>query len=372
MDLNQLDKIKCPICGVFLKSLNSHIVHIHKMTLTQFKELYPNYPIHVDSRKKLKLECQYCGKKFSLKNGLQLHIKKLHPQHYCKLTGEGSDGHLQCKICGKKTDVLYNHISLKHNISWQQYCQEYGQSAKAFFTQKHIKSLSQNKKIFYQSDRGYQLKLKQRQMYSGQNNPAKRRQARSKISAAAAKRIARGDIKYNRMGINIHFEMDGQLYNVRSFQQFKTVYTLIKNNVQFEYQKRIVNYQDQNGIVRHYILDFTINGDPVQLKCDTKKVDYLSIFKYKTVSDILAKLGEQFSVLSYQQICDRYGLIKPLSSQFYDTLKYLLKDNKCSITYVCRQNSKSRILSRIDQNYENNQNIKIIRVVKQESKDEIV
>ncbi len=57
------------------------------------------------------------------------------------------------------------------------------------FTDEHKKSLSVNKKRFYQSERGLELKDEQSEMYSGNKNPACRPSVRKKISDAAIKRI---------------------------------------------------------------------------------------------------------------------------------------------------------------------------------------
>ena len=352
--------IQCPICGKKMKSLSSHIPFVHLMSLDDFKKKYPKSKIQLHCREKGCFECPYCSRAFEYKNCVQVHIKRTHPEFFKSQTIK-KFGHIECCVCGKKTDTIYNHVLLKHHISWEDYCKKYNQdfNYRSYFSDEHLKNLSVNKKKFYASDRGLKQRKIQSKQYSGQNNPAKRIDVRSKISLSAANRSISDEIGFNRYGMSIWFEIGNKKYKARSFEQFKVIYTLEKNNIKFGYEKNIVNYKRADGSIHRYILDFMIGGYFVELKCDKNKVDYYKIQKYKKVNEILHSIGKELMVADYGDICQKFSLKRPLDCQFYEALKKLLDSDKAIIYYVCGKNRSSRILQKVDKNYKNHRNIKL-------------
>lgn len=352
--------IECPICHKKMKSIASHIPFIHLMSIKEFKMKYPDSKIQLNCRKKGHFVCNHCNKEFEYKNCLQAHIKKSHPEYFVKETIK-KEGHIECAICCKKTDTIYNHVLLKHRCSWESYCEKYGKdlNTRSYFSDEHLKNLSKNKKMFYSSERGIEQRKKQSELYSGEKNPAKRMDVRSKISLSAANRSMSDEISFNRNGISIYFELNNKKYNVRSFEEFKTIYTLVKNNIPFVYEKTIVNYYKEDGSIHRYILDFMINGLFVELKCDKNKIDYYHVDKYERVNKILNSMGKKLIVADYNDICKMFSMNKPLNCEFYTALKSMLDNDKAVVYYVCGKHRSSRILKKVDENYKNHRNIKL-------------
>ena len=189
------DYLECPICGKKLKSLYNHLVYSHNYTKEKIKEEFKdkNIPLHLDTRKRGNHKCDVCGKGFSLFNALQAHKRTFHPSEYEKsvVIDKSNDcDKLECSICGKRTVNLFCHVKSAHNVEWDDYIEKYNyKGPKVFFTDKHKESLSKNKKIFYRSDRGMELRDEQSEMYRGDKNPACDLGVRKKISDSAIKRV---------------------------------------------------------------------------------------------------------------------------------------------------------------------------------------
>lgn len=356
--------IECPICNKKLKSLTSHIPFIHRISIEDFKKSYPEVKrLQLNLRKKGEYICDYCGKQFDYKNCLQIHIKHFHKDNFVKLD-KYKPGHRKfiCEVCNKKTNQLYNHVLLKHQINWDDYCDKYhwDGSIKSYFSEDHINTLSVNKKFFYSTERGLQLREEQSVLYSGDGNPAKNTEVRAKISLSAAKRCQNGEATYSRYGIHISFEIDGRRLYSRSFEEFKTILLFLKNKVDFEYEKVVVKYKDENNVIRNYVLDFLIDKKyMVEMKCDNKRVNYFEIHKYKQIRDILSRVGKEFIILNNDEICERFGLTPLDRDEAIVVLKNLLDTDKAKVFYIKGRNRKSRILEKVDSNYKSHRNIMI-------------
>lgn len=361
MNCNEL--IECPICHQKMKSLISHIPHVHSMSISNFRKKFPEVGrLQLHLRKITNEECEYCGRHFEYHNCLQAHIKHEHPDHYVSEITK-KEGHLICKICGKDVNQLFNHVRLKHRITWKQYCLDnnWDMNRRSYFSEEHIRHLSENKKKFYcDTERGEELRKKQSIMYSGSGNPAKKPEVRNKISLSASKRCSSGVdcIKYNQYGMHIVFTYRSKKYHCRSFEEFKTMTFFLKNDIAFEYEHKIVKYIDDNGKIRNYVLDFFVdNKYMIELKCDNEKVDYFKQTKYRQVRNNLSKIGLELRILNYRQVCSLFNNAHIDKDEPFKFLRKLLDEDSAKVYYVKGKHRKSRILRKVDENYENNKNI---------------
>ena len=364
MNNNELKLIECPICHKKMKSLASHLPFIHNISCEEFKKIYPDFGrIQLDVRKKHSFKCEYCDRAFEYKNALQSHIKRVHPDFFKKEVIIKAEGKFECKICGKKTNALYNHVLQSHQMCWEEYCIQYNwdKNKRSFFTSEHYKNLSINKKEFYASEKGMIEKERLRKKYAGKNNPATRPEVRAKISAAASKRIENDEniFNYQNLGLKIIFYLGDVKYLTKSFLEFKTLYTLYKNGINFKYENIRIKYKNEDNIIVPYLLDLWINGYYIELKTNIERINYFKIHKYKEVNNILHKINRELLIMDYDGVCKKFNLIKPFNSEFYEFLKNELDNDRCKISYVCGKGRKSKILKNIDENYMNHRNIKI-------------
>ena len=245
----EYNMIECPICKKQFKSLNKHVEWQHNISIADFKKKYNITKMQENCRKAdYNLTCPYCNEKFKLNNALSIHIKFNHKEEWKHIQEEkqktkAETNHLKCAICGFETNLLYYHINCSHkDITWEDYCKKFNNdiNIKSYFTEEHKKMLSVNKKKFYDSDRGLKERERLSKKFSGENNPACNPEVRKKISDAATKKMI--DIDYDiftkcSYGIKFKFVYNGNTYYTRSFEEFKVLYTLLKNNISFEYEK---------------------------------------------------------------------------------------------------------------------------------------
>jgi hypothetical protein len=345
------------------------------MSIEDFKKQYNVTTMQENCRKSdYNLTCPYCNKQFKLHNTLSIHIKFNHKEEWEKIKqdkenkkNKQKESHqLECKLCGIKTNLLYYHINCSHrDITWDNYCEQFNhdKNLKSFFTDEHKKMLSINKKQFYDSDRGLKERERLSKKYSGKNNPACLPEVRKKISDAALKKMIdspNNNFVLNSYGIKFNFKYNGQTYYTRSFEEFKVIYTLLKNNIKFEYEKIFLKYK-LNETMHTYILDLKINDMYIEIKSDTTKCNYYDLPKYKSIEAMLNSINKHLYILTYKEICEKLK-IKPIQNIYlYQDIKMMLDKDECFISkYISSKKQKnSRILMAIDKDYKNNKNIKI-------------
>lgn len=357
----ELNILYCPICNKKILSLKNHLLYKHNIILKEFKKENKYYAYHLDIRKRKEIKCEYCRMIFNLKNIYQKH---LYDKHNIKKEKIIHNRKLKCKICGKKINLLFQHIFETHNINWKDYCKKYNYvGPKAYFSEKHKKSLSKNKKIFYnETNKGKELKKEQSIKWI-KNNPSKDPNVAKKISDAAIKKIINNEIKgfsNASYGITIKFNYNNKNFTVRSFEEFKVIYLLLKNNIKFKYEKIIINYKLNNRF-RKYLLDLKINEKYFEIKGNSEK-KILKIEqeeKFKKIISYCNFNNIYFKIVNYNIFCKEINIKKENDEFFYKELRCLLDNNKAECIYTLNENQKSRILKKIDVNYKNNPNIKI-------------
>jgi len=370
--------IECPICKKEFKSLNNHIIWKHNMTVNEFKTKYNITKLQEDCRDtSIIYNCPYCDKSYKYNNQLAIHIKFKHPNYWKEIQlnkeldkqQNYNSYRFTCNLCKVKTNQIYFHIcsSHKHDITWEEYCNKFKHNInnKAYFSDKHLKNLSINKTKFYASEKGLQERKRLSIKYSGINNPATRPEVRKKISDAAVKRTldinSPNTFMENSYGLKFKFSFNNNEYRARSFEEFKVIYTLLKNNIKFEYEKVHLKYK-LNNILHTYILDLKINDMYIEIKSNTTKYNYYDMDKYKSIETMLSTINKHLYILTYNNICKMLNINKLTNSEIYKDIKYMLDNNLCFISKYTsnKKHIKSRILQAIDKNYLQHKNIKYI------------
>lgn len=98
-------KVECQICHEYHKTLHIHLKCKHGITINQYKEMFPGYPIN-NSPNNEKSNCPYCdfvGTKLQIK----LHITNDH----------NIDGKIECPICHKYYKSLITHLFYEHDLT---------------------------------------------------------------------------------------------------------------------------------------------------------------------------------------------------------------------------------------------------------------
>lgn len=328
--LNQ-SKIICPICNQQFYSLNKHILYKHNLSIIQFKQKYPNYKLQCDKRKKKIIKCQFCQSEFKYNNCYMLHLKKQHQIQYLKIKQKELQNkkqkYFQCKICGFKTNQIFQHIFQSHLETWEQYCLKYNHNIleKTYFSLEHRKKLS---------------------MANIKNG----------IS--------------NKPNKSYYFNINNDKYPkiIRSYEQFKIISTLINQNIQFEYQNNKILWFDNNGFEHNYIVDLKINNLFFQIKgCSNKKIkNFYSQEKYIKVNQILNKINKKLQIINFNMFLQKFQLNKEIYNEnfFIDLIKKLLNDNQITIKYFVINNNSPRLFKKLDLNYINNKNLIILGNIK--------
>lgn len=348
----------CPYCNKKFNSLYRHITLTHNIDISKFKEDYPNSPLQIYIRKnEFHSICEQCGKEFDRKNLYILHLKTCDYKKYLVLKETRTNGY-ECQICHNLFIDLKQHLKIKHNLDFKDYCEIYNWDIEKskFITNEYRKKLSESKKHFYnETKRGKELKKTQSDNMSGNKNMACRNEIRSKISLSAIKRINENLFFINSYGIRVKYDK----YSVRSFEEFKVLYLLLKNNVDFEYENFSIKYL-LDGKTKNYLVDFTINGNYYEIKSTLKYIDFK---KYNSIKEEFKIKNLNFEIVTYDILKEKLNLIEDYN--IFDECKKLLNEDKIKFDCVTYYD-KSKILSKICDNYKNNKNIKITQISKKD------
>ena len=171
-ELENDDYVKCSICGKCMRHLANHITKMHSMTLEDYKLKYPNSPIgsksFIESRinankTKFKGEKKKYNKRFVYlmpdgsyaskadKYKRAWNVNEIKEEHIIDATTidyvpayaedivngiEGED-YVVCAICGEKKGALTQHLRKVHNMTKEEYIENYN---KPIYSEKNKKS----------------------------------------------------------------------------------------------------------------------------------------------------------------------------------------------------------------------------------------
>lgn len=357
------EKLQCPICNNFFENLYFHLKRSHGYkNKTQILNDFPKLKLVNDNRKRVNIKCEICNKEFKTLNALIIHKKYIH-KILTKKDNKKEDKKLKCEICGNFYNQLETHVSIKHNLSFDEYRKKFNYFGPAsFFSEKHKQNLKENKLKFYETEEGKKWRENNSKKFF-ENNPSKNNNVRKKFSESAIKRMKNGENAFfsNSFGIMINFYFNGNYYFVRSFEEFKIIFSLLENEIDFEYEKHTFNYFLDNKL-KTYLIDLKINEIFYEIKGDSEKnlQKYLFIEKYKQIKETLNKIGKTFIIINYKTFCKNFNLDFKFNDYFYVKLKRLLDEDKCKIQQTLFNiKSKPKIIMKIDKNFLLNKNIKI-------------
>lgn len=350
--LNETNSIKCEICGKYIKRLKFHVLKYHNISWEEYCLIYK----HDVNILNFKFDRKIVNKKTieeieKIKNDIINHIYDYE-----------NDKNWVCLICGCKFVSMKRHIQT-HNITWEEYCENTGWdiSKKQIFSKDHIKSLSENKKDFYQTERGIEMrKNEHHDNWSGEKNPAKKDINRLKNSILKSKEVFNKNGAFSQeinekrsktmietfkkefknrsnCGYQINFFYDNIQYHCRSFEEFKIIYTLLINNVYFEYEKYSLSYiREEDGYNLNSLIDLKIDGKYFEIKGTTilgiNKVKQES--KYKSLIESANKENIEYNIINYELFINMFGF--EIISNWEMLLLNILKNNKEN--YIIYQN----------------------------------
>jgi len=360
-ELSKKEFITCPICNRKLKEMARHLIKTHNISVESFKLKYPMVPLKIISEPiENTVKCDICGKEYKKNNALGLHYKNIHPEYFEeKKLKEAPYRHYTCPICSRKVNDIKQHIEDGHKIKWNIFCNKYNWDIKVtkYISEEYRHNLSVNKKAFYDSDKGIILKKIQSDAMLGDKNMACRPEIKAKISVSAIKRINSNPFFERSYGIKFRFFVDNNKYFARSFEEFRVMYYLIKNNILFKYEKTRLKYKSKD-VIRTYILDFEIEGKYYEVKSSLKLKDSDNE-KYNSVNDTLHKVNKHLEIVTLNELKNIFNF-EINKKEEYTFCRDMLAQDKMFIT-VYTYHDKSRILENIVENYKTHKNIKYIK-----------
>lgn len=376
-----MDLVKCPECGLEMKNLKMHLFYKHNLNMDQFREKYPEFGKTQIHTARIKVCCPYCtdGKLYT-PNGLGTHISYIHNniergdpgnKIEAKKKKEPKEGYI-CPICDRKCRNLSQHIEITHRIKWDDFAIDYNWNLdKAYFSDSHKECLSANKQNFYDNTtRGQECKDEQSIRSSGENNPACRLDVRQKISDSRIKDgctmtdQGRENVSYSSalkmetqeggFGLFLRFVYNDKIYFCRSFEEFKIIYTLLINNIEFISNKTRIKYQLE-GRFKNYVPDLIIDNSYIEIKRASLEgiKKYYNEEKYVNIQAVLSNLNKSFSILSYEAFCEELKLQIHVNEYFYIELQKLFKDGKLErVVQSIRKGANPKMVIRICREYE--------------------
>lgn len=362
-DLMHDESIECPYCKKEFSELLKHLRFKHNISRKDFENEYPLIPLSISKVKCKKgtFKCPYCEKIYELNNSLMLHIKINHNSEFLKMKEKekkDTSFYFKCPICDKSVANIRQHANETHNLKWNVFCEKYNWDLKDsyIFSQEHRETLSKNKKHYYnETDEGLKRKIKQSELFSGDKNVACNPDVKLKISKTAIKRMKENKIFNKSYGISVNFKFNNEYYRTRSFEEFKVLFILLKNNIKFNYESYTIKYP-YKGSIKRYLCNLEIDGEFFEIKSDLKRFDKE---KYEIIKNEFLKQNKNFYVVTLNSLKEKFKLKE--SYNIIDECKKLL--NKNNINFTCYSYyDNSLILKSIDENYKQNKNIKFIKI----------
>jgi predicted transcriptional regulator len=375
-----MELIKCPECGLEMKNLKMHLFYKHNLNIDKFREKYPEFGKTQIVVKHEKKQCPIClDSKLYAPNALGTHMSYIHnniergnPENKIKAEKrrETKEGYI-CPICNKKYRNLSQHIEITHKIKWEDFIISYNwEFDKAYFSDSHKNNLSVNKQYFYDNtSRGQECKIEQSIRSSGENNPACKLEVRQKISDSRKKNgctmtdQGKENVSYSSAlkmqtqeggyGLFLRFIYNDKIYFCRSFEEFKIIYTLLINDIEFISNKTIIKYQI-NGKFKNYVPDLIINDTYIEIKRESFEgiQNQYNKEKYINIKSLLNSLNKNFNIFNYELFCKYLELQSHVNEYFYIELHTLFKNNKLErVVQSIRNNAKPNMVIKICKEY---------------------
>jgi hypothetical protein len=204
----------------------------------------------------------------------------------------------------------------------------------------------------------------QSEKISGNKNMACRSKVKEKLSKKMVDRLSNPKDKINysgRTGITFHFIYNEKKYFLRSFEEFKIVYTLLYYDQMFEYEKITLKYNTNEGM-RYYKLDILFDEYYIEIKADKEEViaNHYENTKYKLVNQGLKNIGKELHIFNYEMFCKKFGFEKHAKMFFIKAIREMLdKDMMFGISQYIQKTWTPRLINQIDNDWQNNNKISV-------------
>lgn len=342
------DFITCPYCNDRLKDLGKHLFIKHRINTTDFRLKNPLIPLKVVKVKHGNYVCHICNKHYTRKNNLSNHYRLNHPEYYDKIRFVRTSVHYTCPICHNKFNDIRQHVACKHNMTWRYFCDSYNWNIKdsKYITDEYRKHLSENKRNFYKSESGI-LWRKQQSINFSNNNPSKLPHIRNKISQTAIKNINVNKFFNNSWGIRVWDKDITKGKFVRSFEEFKILYTLYINGISYEYEPESFTYRVRNK-VKNYLPDLKIGNMYYEIKSSIKHISDEVLYKCSAIDRNVKIVTSKELFYELNISCDTEIL--------YKYCRERLDSDAMKISYRTYKPT-SRILEKICADFRNHKNI---------------
>ena len=347
------DYLICPYCNKKFNDLVRHLKREHNISRKEFRLKFPLIPLKLIKTKNGKFECQKCNKIYKRNNDLSNHYRLQHPEIYREIKNKRlkveNEKKFICPICYKKINSIRQHVQEGHNIKWEDFCKKYKWNIKdsKYISDEYRRNLSINKKQFYNSKKGMDLREEQSKRLKI-NNPSKNPKIAKTISEKAIKNINKNPFFNYSWGIRIKDDLITDNKYVRSFEEFKVLYFLKKNNINFEYEKEQIKCIVDNK-VKNYLPDLKINNIFYEIKSNIERINREVLKKYNSIKD------KEIHIVTFEQLMKLFN-IKYDIQELINYCSNKIKNNEMKI--ICRTYKRnSRILKSICANYKTNENI---------------
>lgn len=279
--LNNDGQYYCSRCNKTFKRLSglqTHLIKTHKESILTKKDILAEEEFNKDPH-----TCNICNRSFKNLRGLSVHQRTIHKDIFTESKRQirlAENNKLkkgfECPICHNYYCNLSDHVRCIHNIEWDDFCIQYNwKDGRACFSEEHRKNLSKNKKAFYQTSRGKELRNKQ-SMLNTVSSIDDSCQLKTCLDAAAAA---------NR-GYSFHWidKSTSKYTCARSFEEYVCRFYLDYYNIDYEYEPRYILYQI-NGVTKRYIPDIKIGNTFYEIKCTYE--EFYNEEKYRCVEKSL-------------------------------------------------------------------------------------
>lgn len=253
------------------------------------------------------------------------HIFGRHPQELLTVLRDADENYEEliqtCPICSRKGMNLASHVYKSHGMLWSDFAQKYNWQTAGHICLEKTKQILSNQKIsYYNSERGAARKRLQSEQMSGDKNVSKRDEVRRKISRSCmgrkisqalkdknsfrtSERLQSGELQPVSYGYFFQWIHNGKYYYARSYEEFKVLYSLIANNVEFQIEPCIISYE-VNGEFKNYVPDVQIGELFYEIKPNVKCFE---VEKYDAVKASLSKVGKKLLFLNASNLKDATG-----------------------------------------------------------------
>jgi DNA-directed RNA polymerase subunit RPC12/RpoP len=359
-DNSKKDYITCPICRETLKDIARHLSLKHGIRdKDEFYINNPTTPLLIQN-KPVNIKCSHCNEVFDNTRKYTNHLSKLHG-----ITPIKKNGHYTCEICGKKYNDIKQHVQGTHLIDWNDYCSTYNVDLEKtkYISKDYIESLSNNKKMFYKTERGKELKKIQSKKWS-ENNPMTIESSRNKMMVTRSiNNFNNPNFRKKSYGMKFTFTYNNEKYFTRSYTEYVSLLNLLVNHISFGYETKKVWYE-LNGKKHVYIADLIIGDTIYEIKSHESE-KYLP--KYDKVKAVLKGTQYSFEIVTPDELFSLLNIEKMDKENIYCISKKLLDNDNLKIQYRTYKNNSRILKDMLGDEYETYKNVDIKFINKEEA-----